>query len=784
MGKDLLLRDLPIKWTMPEPEAVISITGIDHQFNIKDNCKLKRDLIEAVISTESWIVTCGTESGAVRFIEEAVNAHVAMKNCNIPIVGILPQRVYDEMREENKPKEVISIERRKKDNWVKIPCISTQEVLDPIHTQFIFTNNVKRNQTGSEATCREAFEHFLLNINIKETDAELETHEILPVVLVLIEGGIHALRTAKSVLNHEHHVVVIDGSGGVADFLAACYFRDTRERNGEIPDQNVIEVIEEHFEDDPDSLQEEIKELSEWFMQKDKKEKHAQSMMSPFFNEIDERLLMSKGWQEVHSLSTIDHLKEIIQTIMTVPVASNLVEEYHQQKINGMKQKNALKTNAVKEQLKLVEKWQRCDLAKKDIFIAKNRKHLTSLQTLNTKRMYDLQNKIGDVVERVMEDYDLINRKLPAYYKRFVKNTSQLKDVSNTQYFWVLSTSFDKLVEHMPVYYLDSKTGKRKTCDEKGMEELRMEIKREIQQVYRIYKSISKNILDSCEEFQKAVLQFEEVNKKKAQYFSVLSDKFKKIISYMTVDAINIHKQELREIVKDIVDYKIETSSQRSYLSVIFLSDEASENCIDIAIQGAEYKKDMVSQLLLTSIISNRKDLVELTMGKIENIEAFVFDKLANIYWRCIKESPEDLPIKLIEQVSNIEVTDKYGWDVVEEFVDDPIVESTEEATRLKQAEYRAKMRRRDKSVKADRPNPYYRSPVEEKATSDLFRRPKAAYTEDSSRSKSGKSVFTSSKYFGGKKGTTRFNYCNKGGHWAYQCPRKAGRYPQEKKQQ
>lgn len=50
-GKQLLLRDLPIKWTMPEPEAIISITGIDHQFNIKDNCKLKRDLIEAVIST-------------------------------------------------------------------------------------------------------------------------------------------------------------------------------------------------------------------------------------------------------------------------------------------------------------------------------------------------------------------------------------------------------------------------------------------------------------------------------------------------------------------------------------------------------------------------------------------------------------------------------------------------------------------------------------------------------------------------------------------------------------
>lgn len=49
--KTLLLHDLPEKWKMPAPEAVISITGIDHQFNLKDKYNLKRDLIDAVIST-------------------------------------------------------------------------------------------------------------------------------------------------------------------------------------------------------------------------------------------------------------------------------------------------------------------------------------------------------------------------------------------------------------------------------------------------------------------------------------------------------------------------------------------------------------------------------------------------------------------------------------------------------------------------------------------------------------------------------------------------------------
>ncbi|CAG2253579.1 uncharacterized protein [Mytilus edulis] len=147
----------------------------------------------------------------------------------------------------------------------------------------------------------------------------------------------------------------------------------------------------------------------------------------------------------------------------------------------------------------------------------------------------------------------------------------------------------------------------------------------------------------------------------------------------------------------------------------------------------------------------------------------------------------EQAEAALKERNKLLRIADKYGWDVVEEFMDDPLTESTEEATRLKQAEYRAKMKRRDKYTKADRPNPYYKNPVDEKATSDLFRRPSSTYSEDSSRSRStagGKGIYTSNEYFGGKKGATRCFYCNEEGHWAYQCPRKAGRYPPEKQQQ
>lgn len=67
----------------------------------------------------------------------------------------------------------------------------------------------------------------LLEILYFIEDKEHETQQLLPVVLVLIEGGISALETTKSVLTNGHHVVVIEGSGGVADVFAA-YHRASR----------------------------------------------------------------------------------------------------------------------------------------------------------------------------------------------------------------------------------------------------------------------------------------------------------------------------------------------------------------------------------------------------------------------------------------------------------------------------------------------------------------------------------------------------------------------------
>ncbi|CAG2234890.1 unnamed protein product [Mytilus edulis] len=62
----------------------------------------------------------------------------------------------------------------------------------------------------------------------------------------------------------------------------------------------------------------------------------------------------------------------------------------------------------------------------------------------------------------------------------------------------------------------------------------------------------------------------------------------------------------------------------------------------------------------------------------------------------------------LKERNKLLRIADKYGWDVVDEYIDDPITEGTDDATKLRQADYRAKAKRRNKV--STRPAPIFQN--------------------------------------------------------------------------
>ncbi|CAG2246289.1 TRPM1 [Mytilus edulis] len=399
-----LLQDvLPQKWKVSSPDSIIAITGIHHQFNIKDKRNLKRDLIEAVISTGSWVVTCGLESGVVQFIKDAVNDHVTLTTYNIPIVGIMTKRVLDDIKDTTKSVKILTEYEKEPITTTTIPVKSTKETLDPNHTQFIFLEDSSRKHIGRNASsqCRNAFESFLRNIkdadiktdkinegtkttnnHKRRKDSKPDTNLILPVVLVVIEGDIGAMKTALSVLKNDNPVVLIKGSGGAADFLSTCFQKNSK--NGNCGSENLSDSVEN------------IQELIKKCFEDDSKTAEA----------IEIATLCLKKPKLINIYSLEDKTAKVDEFIQNA--LFDTYKGFYERKISnqtGPTNKRDLKTEAVKTQLKLVEKWKRCDIAENDIFVAENRKQLTDLQSLNTQRMRKLEGSIQLLIQKVNQKY-------------------------------------------------------------------------------------------------------------------------------------------------------------------------------------------------------------------------------------------------------------------------------------------------------------------------------------------------------------------------------------------
>ncbi|CAC5391052.1 unnamed protein product [Mytilus coruscus] len=153
------------------------------------------------------------------------------------------------------------------------------------------------------------------------------------------------------------------------------------------------------------------------------------------------------------------------------------------------------------------------------------------------------------------------------------------------------------------------------------------------------------------------------------------------------------------------------------------------------------------------------------------------------------------MSIKALKERNKIlRIVDKYGWDVVDEYIDDPITEGTDDATKLRQAKYKAKAKRRDKV--RTRSAPYNqdqeRAPLVTK--DEPFHKTGTASSSEApriSKYSSGQGtqartgahrtgIYNQNDYFTRSQPTDRCYYCNGKGHWAYHCPKRRRFQPAE----
>lgn len=116
--------------------------------------------------------------------------------------------------------------------------------LDHNHTNFILVDDGTYGQYGSEIPLRARLEGFLSQLpmsdcKIIEKKGVMNLLKIIskslalntPVVMIVCEGGLNTLETAKSAIAKGIPAVIIKGSGRVADVIAKA-FKASKPRTG------------------------------------------------------------------------------------------------------------------------------------------------------------------------------------------------------------------------------------------------------------------------------------------------------------------------------------------------------------------------------------------------------------------------------------------------------------------------------------------------------------------------------------------------------------------------
>ncbi|XP_015781855.1 protein ced-11 isoform X2 [Tetranychus urticae] len=244
------------QWRMQPPRIVaLIISNVDSLrdwSNPRQIDNFKKGLIKAANTTNMWIFTTGTNLGASKIIGDAVSNEIKERqsfHChpshsksegrgitkppNLNFIGITREDAIKYADQLGSDKTDINIE-----NQGNIPEEGKYD-LNPDHTHFIVVRDSTINKTGinlfvlrlmgflsTVGGCDFIRENVETDLHTKIKDVpdlcSLTNMEI-PVVSIVVQGGYDCARLVVDCLKRQYPVVVLKGSGGLADLLAFAY---------------------------------------------------------------------------------------------------------------------------------------------------------------------------------------------------------------------------------------------------------------------------------------------------------------------------------------------------------------------------------------------------------------------------------------------------------------------------------------------------------------------------------------------------------------------------------
>ncbi|KAL5018231.1 hypothetical protein ScPMuIL_003953 [Solemya velum] len=361
---ELIWDILTTYWKLPVPKLLISVTGGAQRFDLKPRIKtiFKRGLINAATSTGAWIITGGTATGVMEFVGEAVRDHILTagnQDKNVVAIGvatwgIVANRVELDGDEDTGlfpavyALEDVYVQAGKKD----VP-------LDHNHTHFMLVDDGTENKFGKEISFRAELENFISS-KVETGVAENQSVNV-PVILLVVEGGVNTMKTVMETINRGMPVLVMEGSGRAADFIATGYRLSHSKKNDEVSD----------FPRDFDKIiTEEAKTVFEW-KPGDKVEEKVKQCVQWLTSALQNRKLLS-----VYNVNE-EESKDLDRAILYALLKAN-------------------RSNA-DAQLALALAWNRSDIARQEIFTTTNREQWKKLNLYHAMFTALVQDRVDFV---------------------------------------------------------------------------------------------------------------------------------------------------------------------------------------------------------------------------------------------------------------------------------------------------------------------------------------------------------------------------------------------------
>ncbi|CAF4549278.1 unnamed protein product, partial [Rotaria sp. Silwood1] len=237
-------------WKLPEPSFIVSVVGGAKHFKMSDQLETNfiNGLIDLVNKSDAWLVTNGYATGIVRLVGEAIHQFELSRFNENPItaIGICKWGC------------IMDVDK------ITLPMDEETQQLTT-HTLDVTPNNRLKQRRSGEWDLEMHHSHYLMlddgttrNYDTQHYRTHLVTHMakinnehdfFVPVVTIMVEGGLDSIENIYYDLRSNIPVIIIDGSGRAADFFTR-WLLWTKDLDNDVENQDIVCEIEELDDED------------------------------------------------------------------------------------------------------------------------------------------------------------------------------------------------------------------------------------------------------------------------------------------------------------------------------------------------------------------------------------------------------------------------------------------------------------------------------------------------------------------------------------------------------